>query len=184
MIKVLKWAAISFASFFIITAVFFYFRLGFYKDVKLEKQQSPIELHLIYKEHRGPYHKINNAIKEVEEWAKLENIKCTITFGEYFDNPSRIDPERLKSHAGCVVKEKPTEDLPAHIHYKHIESKIYLKAEFEGSPAIGPMKVYPAIQDWLYKNNEQENGAIIETYTIYGDEMKTEYLVPLSPKNL
>ncbi len=176
--KIFKWAAISFASFFLITAIFFYFRLGFYKDVSLKKMENPLELHLIYKEHRGAYHEINKVISEVEEWAEIEKIDCPQTFGEYFDDPSRIDPDRLKSHGGCIVNAEP-KSLPAHISYKYIEPKIYLKAQFEGSPAIGPMKVYPAIQDWLFKNSEQQNGAIIETYTVYGNGMKTEYLVPL-----
>lgn len=182
MSKVLKWAAISFVSFFLVTAIFFYFRLGFYKEVRLEKMNSAIDMHLIYKEHRGPYHRINNIIKEVEEWAEIENIDCPKTFGEYFDDPSRIDPDRLKSHGGCVVNQKP-ESLPVHIKYKYHEPKVYLKAYFEGSPAIGPMKVYPAIQDWLFKNEIQQNGAILETYTVYGDNMKTEYLVPLKLEN-
>lgn len=157
---------------------YFYWYLGGFKSVTItEKEMGPLVL--IYKEHIGAYHKIVPKIQEVETWAKEHKIPCTQTFGEYFDNPQTVEEGRLKSHGGCVVTSIPQE-LPPEIKSETIPAQNFVTALFEGSPGIGPMKVYPRAEKYFEIKKWKMGSPIFEIYEVHSaTAMTTTYLFPI-----
>ncbi len=154
------------------------YRLGFFKDVKLERVSGK-SFQLLYKQHLGPYHKVIDDLKFVENWAKKNKVKCETTFGEYLDNPDNTAPERLRANVGCLVKSKPLVELTDNLKFKIHSHSAFVKATFLGSPAIGPLKVYPKANEWAQKNKVQFERGVIEVYLPKNDEMLTEFYFPI-----
>lgn len=148
--------------------------LGAFKDVDLsEATFGPVKL--IYQDHQGAYHKIVSKIQEVEVWAKANGFSCAKTFGQYFDDPRSVDEERLRSLGGCLVDEFPR-NLPPNFKTKEIPEGHFLQARFEGSPGIGPMKVYPKAEKYILDHQIKKNDSVIEVYEVLSEkEMKTVY---------
>lgn len=178
-----KWFFLFLFSGIIVLAVTLYFKLGAYKDPTIEIVNNHKELHLIFKKHTGPYHKINTVIAEVEKWAIDNNVPCSETFGEYLDKPGTIADDRLRSNGGCLARQAYSKEhsLPEGYGHKTIPAQNYLKALFTGSPSIGPFIVYPAIEKWMDKKSLKVNGPVIEIYKVTGkDSMDTTYLFPIT----
>ena len=148
--------------------------LGAFKPVIISEQVAGPFL-MIYKDHTGPYHKIVPVIEEVEKWAKENGFDCRLSFGEYLDNPKESEEARLRSHGGCLVQQIPA-NLPQEIKSQSLPESKYLKAVFEGSPGIGPMKVYPKVIKYALEQKLQVKEAVIEVYEIHsGNSMTTTY---------
>lgn len=153
------------------------FNLGILKPVELiVEEQGPFEL--VYTEHVGPYHQINEKIIEVENWAKQNKLNCDITFGEFIDDPDIVDHDRLRSNAGCITQEFKV-SLPDSYKSKKIVRRKYLVARFSGSPAIGPLKVYPKLKAAAEEQRYALDGPIIEVYEIKDKKLLTQYLYPI-----
>lgn len=161
-------------SSFIVFAATIYYRLGAYKNVDISVEKLP-PMHLLYKEHYGAYHKINTVISEVESWAVSHNVPCKKTFGEYLDDPRLVDERRLRSNGGCVLEIIPAEKTPFAI--KTIESARYVVAHFTGAPSIGPLKVYPKVEEYFKSNRINMPTTVIEIYDVQNQSLpKTDYL--------
>lgn len=158
-------------------AVWLFYYLGAFKAVDItESEQGPMKM--IYKEHTGSYHKIVSVIEEVEKWAKENKIDCTESFGEYIDDANVVEEARLRSRGGCIVKDFPA-DLPAGLKTREIPARKYVHAVFEGSPGIGPIKVYPKAEAYMKERGLALDGAVIEIYVIHSEKaMTTTYLFP------
>lgn len=154
-------------------------RLGGFKAVHIEISEYP-ELNLAYKEHIGPYHKIAQVITEVEAWAQTQHLPCAQTFGEYIDDPRVSDERRLRSNGGCLIDKASSRSLDlntSNIKIKTVPAKKYILARFTGAPSIGPLKVYPKVEDYMLKHNLKRTGSVFEIYTIKSNsESTTEYL--------
>jgi len=172
----IKWLLGTLLGVILGVAGYFYWYLGGWKTVTItESKMGPY--YLIYKEHVGAYHKIAPVITEVEEWAKSQKIPCQKTFGEYFDDPQSVEEGRLKSRGGCIMTEKPNAQLPQNMNTHEIPEKDYVVANFEGSPAIGPMKVYPKVMKHFEAMQKKINGSVIEIYEVHSQTaMTTTYL--------
>ena len=154
----------------LVISVSTYIFLGAYKSVQLTDSSLPA-LKVISQSHIGPYHQINIVISKVESWAKNNNLKCNKTFGEYLDNPEFKKEEELRANAGCIIEEN--EILPAQIpndmQIKEYSSMPAVKAIFTGSPALGPIKVYPQAKDILTAQNKALK-RVIEIYQIHNQK--------------
>ncbi|MCB0385158.1 MAG: AraC family transcriptional regulator, partial [Bdellovibrionales bacterium] len=104
----LKWAFFVIFATILGIGVYLYFYLGGYKEVAIQETQYA-HLNLVYREHNGPYHQIGPVIEMVEKWAKRVGHKCDRTFGEYLDDPAKVEEGRLRSFGGCVVDQEITE---------------------------------------------------------------------------
>lgn len=166
----------------LLTAVIYaVFNLGVFKDVQIEKGPYA-ELHLVYKDHVGPYHYIGDVIKEVEKFFKENNLDCPITFGQYLDDPRVVEHERLKSRGGCLHEGFP-ENFSTDLKKMLIPAGEYYIAHFSGSPWIGPYKVYGKVFEKAAQDGNGLKGPVIEIYEAFGTEgMRTTYLFPLSPR--
>ncbi|MGZ3772762.1 MAG: GyrI-like domain-containing protein [Pseudobdellovibrionaceae bacterium] len=162
-------------------ALFLASYLGAFKGVEISTaQQGPFKT--VYIEHVGPYHKVVKIIEKVENFMKSQGAPCGRTFGEYLDNPQTVEEARLRSRVGCIVDNIPA-NLPADMKSGEIPQLKYVVAVFTGSPGIGPLKVYPQVNDYMIKNNLKQTGAVTEIYEIMSikekNAMTTTYLFPV-----
>ncbi len=176
----MKWAIIGTLTLIAVFALGLFIYVGGYKPVQTEiGDQGPLKI--VYKEHIGAYHQIMPVLTEVEGWARQNGEACKLTFGEYLDNPKLVAEDRLKSHGGCVVEKDWSSGLPAGYGYRELPRRLYLSAVFEGAPSIGPLKVYPKVDDIMREQGYKPDGAVIETYEILSDrEVRTRYYFPVS----
>jgi len=152
--------------------------MGIFKNVSIRTEaQGPF--YLVYKEHVGPYHLISKTIADVERWANTEKIDCKISFGEYLDDPNKVEHERLRSNGGCLLKDSMAIPLPSDLRTSNRVAQNYVVAEFEGSPALGPYKVYNKVEEFLAEKKLKLAGPVIEIYEMKTpDLMQTKYLFP------
>lgn len=176
-----------FSSVLVFLATLF-FRLGGHKPVDVVRAERP-ELHILFKDHQGPYHSINDVILSVEAWASQHNLSCTQTFGEYFDDPRQVDERQLRSRGGCILNRQLSQELMESLktspglNATSIPARHYITAAFHGAPSIGPFKVYPKVEDYFENEGLVRDGAVIEIYTILSkNEAQTEYLFPFKQK--
>lgn len=154
---------------------------GYFKTVTLSAEiKGPYSV--IYKVHTGPYHETVKTIIDVEKWSKGNGLKCRLSFGRYLDNPKVTEEGRLKSHGGCVIEdtEKAILDriqLPTDLIKDDLKQTQYLTALFEGSPGIGPFKVYPKADEYIAIHKIKVAEPVIEIYEVFNDKkMTTTYL--------
>lgn len=169
------------------------FRLGSFKSVVIERKQKNETLVVLLRDHLGAYHKIAGLITEVETWARVHGEPCTITFGQYFDNPDNTDEDRLRSRGGCVLSngEKTVElkkligeeskpGSSSGLKIETIEIPDALVAEFLGSPSIGPIKVYPKVFEMMKQLDLRSSGAVVELYEVLDEKSgRTQYFFPV-----
>lgn len=155
--------------------------LGAFKGVDISRQtQGPFKT--VYLEHVGPYHKVNKVIEQVENYMKTQNYTCGRTFGEYLDDPRTVEEARLRSRVGCLVETVP-QNMPEGFLSGEIPQRNYVVAVFTGSPGIGPLKVYPRVNDFMSREGLKQSDAVIEIYEIHSitekNAMTTTYLFPV-----
>jgi DNA gyrase inhibitor GyrI len=155
------------------------YNLGAFKPVELRVDRlDPIKI--VYKKHEGAYHKIVPVIEEVEKWAQANGEPCRQSFGEYLDNPDEVEEGRLHSNGGCIVEKAWNTGLPDGFEYRELASRNYVIADFQGSPSIGPQKVYPKAQKLIAEQHLTADGPVIEVYEILSPkEGRTRYLFPV-----
>ena len=165
--------------FFIICGMVIYlsFHLGFFKPVEI-KQEIRGPFHIIYQEHRGAYYQVSEVINQIEQKVRQSGMPCEQTFGEFFDNPKEVDEDRLRSRGGCL-SENPYPHSTDGLETDLLPEQRYVVAKFTGSPAIGPWRVYPKVQEYLDKNRLHATEEAIEIYTLKNNTIETEYLFPL-----
>lgn len=171
-------------TFFIIIAVLSYFAvyLGAFKPVQIDMGEFG-PFNLVYKGHLGAYHKIVPVIESVEQWAISQGENCQKSFGEYIDDPKQVEQERLRSNGGCIV-DKTFDQLPPDMEQKTLDKQFFIRAQFDGSPAIGPYKVYLKAQNLMREKGLEPNGPVYEIYNIISPkEMKTEYYFSVKLKD-
>lgn len=155
--------------------------LGAFKSVTIAQENKGPYI-MLYKDFTGPYHKTVSVITEVEQWAFTNKVDCRLSFGEYKDDPEKVEEARLKSRGGCLTEKVPA-NLPADFKTEELPEKSYVTAVFEGSPGIGPMKVYPKVNEYMTQKGLKQNGPVIEVYEIHSrtenNSMTTTYLFPI-----
>lgn len=178
MIVKLRW--VFFAIFVTVVggAIFLAVRNGVFKPVAFTVEDRPA-FRVIYVLNYGPYHKILPSLQRVETWVKSKGLPCDRTFGEFIDDPGLAEPERLRSHVGCLIDQDPP-PLEEDFALKQFPARRYLVGQFAGSPALGPFKVYSKMGGELARHSLSLDGSVIEIYqfTPRGD-FETQYLFPV-----
>lgn len=173
-----KWLALFSVCGLIGFGIYVYNYLGIKKPVEISQGTAGPFLFL-YKDHRGPYHEIGPVIREVELWALKQNVPCAKTFGQYLDDPEGVDQDRLRSRGGCVLSVLPNGMAPQGFAVLKIPEKAYVIARFAGSPAAGPLTVYPAVKRYFREHRLVYPPTVIEIYSVSGSDVTTEYLFQL-----
>jgi effector-binding domain-containing protein len=154
--------------------------LGVYKTVQLSDGTAET-MTLLGKEHVGPYHKIVPVIQEVEAWAKKNNIDCTRSFGLYLDDAENVEESRLKSFGGCVIDGATLPPHPEDFSVRMFSAPHFVKALFEGSPGIGPFKVYPKAAAYIQAKGFESLPSVLEIYIVHSEKaMTTTYYFPVN----
>ncbi|MBX2987301.1 MAG: GyrI-like domain-containing protein [Bdellovibrionaceae bacterium] len=167
-------------------AVFLSVRNGVFMPVRVNIEERGPFL-LVYKTHVGPYHKIMPTLETVEKWARETGFHCERTFGEFIDDPNLVEVERLHSNVGClqdlsgpdVQNLLANRNLPEDFKVKEIPAQRFVVATFEGSPALGPYKVYGKAHDVMIRQRLEPNGPVIEIYQTVDNIFRTLYLFPV-----
>jgi AraC family transcriptional regulator len=162
----------------VVMVVIVLLRLGFFKEVHVtELDEGPY--FEVYQKHLGPYHLIVPKMEEIEVWLKSHKFECTMTFGEYIDNPKVVDEDRLQSNAGCIVPtDMSAEKLPEHFLFRLVPRRHYVVATYQGAPSIAPYKVYPKALQYFEEHKQKPfAGPITEIYKPQ-KIFETEYLFP------
>jgi AraC family transcriptional regulator len=175
---VVKWALLFVLTAFIALGAYLYFYLGVSEEVTLTRETRG-EMHLVFKDHLGSYYKINSLLEEVEAWARAQQLDCSITFGEYLDDPNSVDEDRLRSRVGCVLPASPSVTVPPSMHSEIRPAGEYVVGHFKGAPSIGPYKVYPKAFKYIEKEGLKRRGPIMEQYKVGSNTIQTEYLFPV-----
>lgn len=167
---------------------FMTFHLGAFKPVEIFKEpRGPY--YVIAKKHMGAYHTTVKSIEEVEQFLAEKKISCPLSFGEYMDDPAKVETERLRSRGGCLYLEPLTltEPLPSGFEMYQVEVKDYVVALFDGAPSIGPVKVYPKVHEYMDKEKLKSDGSVFEVYEILDKDkpnaMKTTYMFPVKSES-
>ena len=162
-------------------------RLGSFKPVVIERVPHTGPMWLLSKDHLGAYHKIAAMISEVENWARANGEPCVLTFGEYTDNPDQTDEDRLRSRGGCIISDEAHATalraltLPTGVSVTSYEIPDALTASFDGSPSIGPIKVYPQVFSYMASLDLRSSGPIFEIYEVLSPTSgRTRYIFPVT----
>ncbi len=119
----------------------------------------------------------------MESTLRDQGINCSSTFGEYLDNPNEIEEDRLKSYGGCLFFESADFikrlELDKSLSTREVGAQRVVQARFKGSPSIGPIKVYPKIDEMIHDQRLVRSAPIIEIYEIQGDAVTTTYVQPV-----
>ncbi len=156
---------------------------GAFRPVTIsQKKAGPFRM--ILKNHIGAYHTMSPVIEDVEQWAKSKNIDCHFSFGHYLDNPENTEEVRLRSYGGCIFQDSAAAFenlvLPEGFDKKTLPEKNYVTALFEGSPGIGPLKVYPQILEYIEDHHLIKDESVMEIYEIHSQNaMTTTYYFPI-----
>jgi AraC family transcriptional regulator len=166
--------------------VYLMIHLGVWKNPEISMQDTKPRK-LLAKNHLGAYHKINPIIQSVESFAKKFEVTCNETFGEYFDDPTSVSEDRLRSRGGCIVpfetdfinsKFSAADLKQEELELIELPPAKAVAAVFTGSPAIGPYKVYPKIDRYMQTHKLARKGSVMEVYKINSStEMTTTYFV-------
>jgi len=171
-------------AFFIVilsAAGYVIFYTGMYKEVQISETKAGPFL-VLAKKHFGPYHKIVPQIEEVERWVKAAGGDCKRSFGQYFDNPEAVEQERLRSRGGCILENR-LEGAPSDFEWDTIPEYQAVMAIFEGSPGVGPIRVYPKVAEYFETKNLKSLPGVMEVYLIHGPKaMTTHYFFPIEGK--
>lgn len=173
----LKWVGLGVLVSLLSLAAYVFVYTKAYQSPELENVTIK-DLHLFYTEHMGPYHLIDPKIREVEKEAIRLGFSCIKTFGHFLDDPQHFEEDRLRAEVGCWLSGPLPEasQIGEGFRYEHRPGGEFLKITWTGSPAIGPIKVYPAARSWFEKERLVFPTDNFEVYeTVRGGQLITTY---------
>lgn len=121
----------------------------------------------------GPYSAVSKDIENVSKQLKDMGVTSSKGFGIYYDDPKMVPAEKCKSFVGNIIEEKDfkivSELKPEGLKIDSIPYTKTVMAEFpiknSLSYMIGPMKVYPALSDYM-SGKGYTNKLSVEIYDI------------------
>lgn len=186
MIKmVLIGVGIGFGTLLLILVVFLAY-MGMFKTMTVtEKEMGPYTV--VYESFVGPYKETGPIFDKVYKELKAMGISTKLGFGIYYDNPSEVAADKLRSDCGAVLEEKyfnKLEDLKKKFKVVEIKKQPGLVTEFPiknmMSFMFGPMKAYPALDKYAKSKNYSHDSVGYELYD--ETQKKTFYIMPFVKK--
>lgn len=173
----MKIIIIVFIGLIVIGLVLYAYFGGFKQlDIKIKEEGGET---VVYEPIIGDY-KQSGAVMDKIYYALLNDHKMETFkgFGLYFDNPQKVEKEKLRSEAGAIIEEKDLEKINGINHsfqIKVLDKKKYITTEFpykgKMSVMFSIMKVYPALNKYAKENGYNVDGAVMEIYDIPNDRM-------------
>jgi hypothetical protein len=152
--------------------------LGGFKRIQFSLQEAGGEV-LVYESHTGDYKNVGKVIdKMYYSLLNEEKVECFRGFGIYYDNPQKVEKEKLRADVGNIL-ENPTSEVLAQLtpkyNIKTLEKQQYLVAEFpyknQMSIIVGIMKVYPALNNYTEEHQLSKDGFVMEIYDVPGKKI-------------
>lgn len=120
----------------------------------VEKEMGPYTY--VYREFTGPYNETGPVFDKVFKEIEAEGIQTTRGIGIYYDDPSTVPAEKLRSHVGVIIEPKDSERLDE-IKDKYNVGKINrgkaavftLPIKNSLSYMIGPAIAYPTLMSYM-----------------------------------
>lgn len=169
--KIIKWILIVIAV-LIMAAVLIYAYYGGFKTIKLEVGDAGGET-LVYENVIGDYSQTAKISDRVyQSLLHEENIETIKAFGIYYDNPKKVEKDKLRSEVGCIVEgldSTALQKLSAKYQVKTLPVKHYIITTFpfKGSLSIlvGIIKIYPLLNKY-FEEQGIAAGPVMEIYDI------------------
>lgn len=172
--------------------------LGVFKSVELQAGSGNgiQKFDLLAVATTGAYYKINDILVDLETWAHANGIDCQATFGLFHDDPSFVEEARQRADVGCVILQDQVETVTEKIQQESLQKKHparmiqltteenkTLAAQFNGSPWLGPYKVYAKAQTYFHDHQIPFNFPVMEIYHTKDTPPHTNYLFFFQPPN-
>jgi hypothetical protein len=182
--KILKWILI-------VVVLVALLVIGFMNYMGLFCPVNPYEVKMgpymiAYESFVGPYAKTGPVFARVNDALKAEGIVATRGLGIYYDNPSQVPAEKLRSDCGVVIEQKDLvqfNKLKAKFKVKEIAKSDSVVVEFPIRNALsymfGPMKAYPV----LTKYAGEKNYKVTMSYELYDEAHGKAFFVMVIEKN-
>lgn len=182
----MKTSLIILCSVVLIVLAFIAYYGGFTKiDIHIEEQGGET---VVYEDITGDYRKSGLVMDKIyHSLLKNEGIETYKGYGEYFDNPQKVEKSQLRSQAGSIIEE---EDLPklltltGDFKVKQLPKQDYIVAEFPYKGKISILfsifRVYPALQKFSEENDYSLETSIMEIYDM--PNKKIRYRKAIQPK--
>lgn len=170
--KIVKWFLIVVLVISVLLEGFLWY-MGMLTPVKpYEAKMGPYTI--AYESYVGPFSKIGPVFARVNSTLKSAGVTPSLGLGIYYDNPSKVAQNKLRSDCGAVIDAKDTSKLSkakTNLKVKKIEQKNCIVAEFPLknmlSYMFGPMKAYPVMSKYAADKGYK----VGRTYELY-DEVK------------
>ncbi|MBU0683063.1 MAG: GyrI-like domain-containing protein [Candidatus Omnitrophota bacterium] len=165
----------------------FLFYEGVFYSVKVTEEVIG-DYWVVYEGHIGSYEQVGPVMEKIYQNLKKDGVDTTVGFGIYYDNPQKVEKSKLRSEIGAVLDEKDygkINDLKTKYNIKEIKKRKSLVASFPIrntlSFMVGPIKVYPAMEEYSKKNkidlNKVKDSYGLELYDM--KNKKTIYIMPV-----
>lgn len=159
----------------IIFVVGFLAYMGFFLNIKVgEKSVGPYTY--VYEHHIGDYSKTSKVFNKLYKELARDGIKAFNAIGIYYDNPSVVQKNSLRSDCGVVLESKDLAKLPKLLEkYKArtFPNRVYPVVEFplrnNLSFIVGVYKVYPLLMKYV----EEKGYKMTTAVEIYDYKKKT-----------
>jgi len=176
--KILKWILIIVAVIVVLLLAFLTYMGIFSSPQAYESKMGPFTI--IYESFTGPYAETGPVFNKVFEALKAEGIETTRGLGIYYDDPSKVPPDKLRSDCGIVIEEKDLakfNQIKNKFKVKHLPQKDSVVIEFPIrnmlSYMIGPMKAYPALMKYAEEKGYQWG----RSYELYDEDQGKIFFV-------
>jgi ribosomal protein S24E len=157
----------------LVVLVLLYTYFGGFKKITVEIINKGGET-VVYEDITGDYKQCGVVMDSIY-YSLLDNygIETSKGFGKYFDNPQKVEKEKLRSQAGSIIEKQDISRLNSiKGDFKIMELPIqkYLTTEFPYknrlSVILSIIKVYPALNRFVKANDFEEDTPVIEIYDI------------------
>ncbi len=166
-----------------IVILYIVWNVGLLKPVTIDQGPLP-EMQLIFEKYQGRYDRADEVIRNVEKQLAEGQIICDLTFGRYYDDPNKTEPERTRADLGCVLKSPPPTVAANLIAETMPGGPEVIVGTFEGAPWLTALKVYRAVRAESYQRNRMiDDGLpVIETYEKIDKGFRTRVYFRLKPR--
>ncbi|MBU0686501.1 MAG: GyrI-like domain-containing protein [Candidatus Margulisbacteria bacterium] len=176
--KVLKWILIIVLVLVLLLIAFLAY-MGMILPLKInETKMGPYTI--AYESFTGPYAETGPVFDKVYKALKAEGIGSTRGLGIYYDNPSNVPADKLRSDCGVIIE---AADLAK---FNKVRRKFKIKQIPQGdcvvvefplrnmlSYMMGPMKVYPTLMKYI----QAKGYKVSMSYELYDELQKKIYFV-------
>jgi len=137
--------------------------MGMFSRVAVSEQMRG-QYYIVSIAHTGSYRGISEKIETVAQMLEKKQIDHSIACGIFFDDPSVVPVESLRSEGGFLIQDSIAVD--SIFIMNRIPKRKVIVASIEANPALAWFKTYPALKDWMDKYAYQADSSepIIELY--------------------